>query len=262
MTAIILGAGYATRLYPMTLGAPKAMVRIGPTTLLDRIIDGLGPVERIIIISNSRFFLQFQEWLKGRSTPAPTTLWSDRTGSDADKLGAMADLARVILELNLMQEDLVVIAPDNLFSQPLSRFVEVCQAARLFTPIIGIYDVLFHERARQYGVVTLADHDPEPGPAERLVASVVEKPAHPSGTLVAVGLYYFPKFTVPLIPAYVDHGNPPDQPGRFIQWLCETKVVPVRAWPVPGLWFDIGSKESLNAANTVFKNEHPDTTGS
>lgn len=247
MTVIILGAGYATRLYPMTLGLPKALVEVGGITLIDRLLDGLGKVDRIIVLTNSRFFLHFTHWLRARPlSPEKVSVWTDGTNNDTDKLGAIADLATCIRECSV-DDDLIVLSADNVFSHPLSEFVEHCRFETPFTPIIGVYDVTSKERARNFGVVTLG------GLFGDLVVSVEEKPEHPTGTMVGVGLYYFPKFTVPLINAYIERGNNPDQPGRLIAFLCSIGIVPVRAWPVPGLWFDIGSKDSLNAANVIFK---------
>lgn len=246
MTIIFLGGGYATRLYPMTDGLPKGLLELNGHSLIDRILDGLGPAsaDRFILVTSLRFAWHWNIWAQHK----PVTVVCDLTTDDTNKLGAIADLAFALRQCSV-DDNVIVISPDNLFTAPLAPFAEMCDMARLYTPIIGTYDVGTKEKARQFGVVTLADHDPEPGPAERLVERVDEKPAEPSGTLVGVGLYYFPRMTVPLIHAYLEQGGNPDQPGRLFAWLCETNVVPVRAWPVPGQWLDIGSKEALDEAN-------------
>ena len=108
--------------------------------------------------------------------------------------------------------------------------------------MLGIYDTGSLDLAKKYGVVDLD--------RSGRVLSFTEKPEKPDTTLVGIALYYYPRATLPLIRQYVAEGNNTDQPGRLMQWLCPR--VPVHAWPVPGIWYDIGSKETLDEAGRIF----------
>ena len=131
-------------------------------------------------------------------------------------------------------------AGDNLFSEKLPAFGEFCRAKN--APVLGVYDVGSLEQAKKYGVVAL-DSDGK-------ITRFEEKPAQPASTLIGIALYYYPRATVPLIREYIAEGNNPDQPGRLIQWLYPR--LPVYTWTVPGLWYDIGSKETLEEASRIF----------
>ncbi len=236
MTIIILGGGYATRLYPLTLGKPKALTLVAGRTLLDRLLDGLGPVDHIILATSSRFFYVFSEWARSRPADAPVTVIADGTANDTDKLGATKELSFALEHAMSAVDDIIVVCPDNVFGMPLSQFVEVCRGRPY--PVIATYDVGQHSIAKNYGVLELD----ESGHA----INCVEKPESPASTVVGCGLYYYPRSTVPYVERYLLEGNNPDQPGRFVAWLCERAIV--QTWRVPGLWFDVGSKESLAEA--------------
>jgi glucose-1-phosphate thymidylyltransferase len=135
---------------------------------------------------------------------------------------------------------MVVVGGDNLFSQPLTDFGNFCLAKK--TPVLGIYDVGDLEQIKKYNALSLD--------AEGRIQFFEEKPQHPQSTLTGIALYYYPSATLPLIHQYVEEGNNPDQPGRLIQWLYPR--VPVHTWKVPGLWFDIGSRETLVEADQIF----------
>ena len=237
MTIIILGGGYATRLYPMTLGKPKALTLVAGRTLLDRLLDGLGPVDRIVLATSSRFFGAFSDWARGRPAAAPVTILNDRTADDTDKFGATKELSFALEHAMAGEDDIIVVCPDNAFGPPLSKFVDFCRGRPY--PVLATYDVGQLSLARNYGVLTL-DEDGH-------AINCVEKPESPASTVVGCGLYYYPRTTVPYVERYLLEGNNPDQPGRFVAWLCERAIV--QTWRVPGLWFDVGSKESLAEAN-------------
>jgi glucose-1-phosphate thymidylyltransferase len=139
-----------------------------------------------------------------------------------------------------VNDDLIVVAGDNLFSESLAAFGQFCREKN--APVLGVYDVGSLEQAKKYGVVTLD--------GTGRVSSFVEKPEKPASTLIGIALYFYPRATLPLIDQYVAEGNNPDQPGRLIQWLYPR--LPVYTWQVPGLWYDIGSKETLEEANRIF----------
>src|SRR5262245_41084274 len=176
MTAIILGGGFATRLYPLTLGQPKAMTKVAGRSLLDRLLDGLGPVDRIIIVTNSRFFGAFTEWMRERPHgPTKLSIINDQTADDTDKLGATKDLHYVLAAVMSGEDDIVVICPDNAFTSPLSAFVDFCYGRPC--PVVATYDVKDKALARNFGVIEMDEWD-------LTVAACQEKPDKPATTVV------------------------------------------------------------------------------
>ena len=133
-----------------------------------------------------------------------------------------------------------MVAGDNLFSEKLSAFGQFCREKN--APVLAVYDVGNLEEIKKYNAITLD--------AAGRITFFEEKPKNPTSTLTGIALYYYPKAALPLIKQYVAEGNNPDQPGRLIQWLYPR--LPVYTWTVPGLWYDIGSKETLEEANRIF----------
>jgi len=141
---------------------------------------------------------------------------------------------------NLTDEDLLVIAGDNLFQQPLSDFVN---AAKHSAATVAVHDVGNLEAMKKYGTVTVDKSG--------VITNFEEKPEKPKSTLAAVALYYYPRDVLPLFTTYLAAGNNPDQPGLFLQWLYTRK--PVNTFEIKGRWLDIGSKETLEEADKIFK---------
>jgi len=245
MKALILAAGYATRLHPLTLTQPKPLLHVAGKPMIEYVLDNITPIQgidQVFVVSNSRFIDPFQNWAalhRRKSLPYELTLIEDGSTDDSNRLGAIGDL-HLVLEKAHVQDDLIVVAGDNLFSQPLTGFGEACRARN--APVLGIYDVGSLDLARKYNNLEVED-------GGRLLR-FEEKPAHPASTLVGIALYYYPQHILPLIRQYVSEGNNPDQPGRLVQWMCPR--TPFFTWQVPGLWYDIGSKETLEEANRIF----------
>ena len=245
MKVLILAAGYATRLHPMTLTQPKPLLTVAGKPMVDYVLDNLAPIgdiDRVYIVTNAKFAGHFERWAANygaRKAPINFTVVNDGSTDDSNKLGAIGDL-NLVLQREKLDDDLIVVAGDNLFSQSLEGFGTVCRAAQ--GPVLGVYDVGSIDQAKKYGVVAV-DH-------AGVITSFVEKPAEPLSTLIGIALYYYPKATLPLIAKYLAEGNNPDQPGRLIQWLYPRQ--PVLTWTVPGIWYDIGSKETLEEANRIF----------
>lgn len=245
MNILILAAGYATRLYPLTLNKAKPLLEVAGKPMVEWVLDNLAPIpqiETIYIVTNNKFAADFQAWADGYNTRQPKLRFkivNDGSSSDADKLGAIGDIRLVIEREGLESHDLCVVAGDNLFSQPLEGFAAFAQghAATLAT-----YDVGDLEAIKKYNDLTLDE--------EGRIVSFEEKPANPTGTITGIALYYFARSTVSMFETYIQEGNNPDQPGRFIQWLY--RRVPVHTYPIGGTWFDIGSKETLEEANEIF----------
>ena len=167
------------------------------------------------------------------------TIVNDGSTDDTNKLGAIGDI-HYVLQTQNVQDDLIVVAGDNLFSEKLTDFGRVCRARN--TPVLALYDVGNLEQIKKYNSVSVD--------AAGQITFFEEKPKHPTSTLTGIALYYYPKHTLPLIQQYMAEGNNPDQPGRLVQWLYPR--TPVYTWRVPGTWFDIGSKETLAEANEIF----------
>ena len=129
---------------------------------------------------------------------------------------------------------------DNLFSEDLQEFGEFCRTKN--APVLGVYDVGDLNEIRKYNAIDIDETG--------RITFFEEKPAQPKSTLTGIALYYYPKSVLPLIRQYISEGNNPDQPGRLVQWMYSR--VPFYTWKVPGIWFDVGSKETLEEANLVF----------
>jgi glucose-1-phosphate thymidylyltransferase len=242
MNVVLLAAGYATRLYPLTLTQPKTLLPVAGKPMIDYVLDSLAAIDgvsRVHVVVNDKFAGHFRKWADHRSGSVPLNLVNDGSTSDTGRLGAIADL-QLVIDREHIADDLVVAAGDNLFSRPLDGFIRFCREKN--APVLAVYDVGTLDQARKYGVVGL-------DPAGRVI-SFIEKPAVPASTLVGTALYYFPASVLPLLRRYIAEGNNADQPGRFIQWLHGQ--TPVYTWSVPGTWYDIGSKEALEEANRIF----------
>jgi glucose-1-phosphate thymidylyltransferase len=245
MKIVILAAGYATRLYPLTLNCPKPLLDVAGKPMIDHVLDNLAPIsglDRVCLVTNAKFAAQFQQWAESyRSAKAKLdfTVINDGSTDDSNKLGAIGDL-HLVLTRERIDDDIIVVAGDNLFSEPLEAFGAFCRKQK--APVLGVYDVGSLQEAQKYGVVKLG--------AEGTLLSFEEKPKKPASTLIGIALYFYPRATLPLIKQYVAEGNNPDQPGRLVQWLYPR--TPVYTWKVPGLWYDIGSKETLAEANRIF----------
>jgi glucose-1-phosphate thymidylyltransferase len=245
MKVIILAAGYATRLYPLTLTQPKPLLPVAGQPMIDYVLDNLAPIgaiDRIYVVTNAKFAGHFQQWSTDyRATKAKLnfTIVNDRSTDDTNKLGAIGDIHFVLTSQNVT-DDIIVVAGDNLFSEKLSDFGRFCREKN--APVLAVYDVGNLEEIKKYNAINL-DGDGR-------ITFFEEKPKNPTSTLTGIALYFYPKATLPLIKQYIAEGNNPDQPGRLVQWLYQR--LPVYTWKVPGLWYDIGSKESLEEANRIF----------
>ncbi len=247
MKAIILAAGYATRLYPLTKTTPKPLLPVAGKPMLEHVLGSLAPIreiDRIYIVTNDKFAEQFHRWANNRRARQPQlelTIVNDGSTDDTNKLGAIGDL-HLVLTRERIDDDILIVAGDNLFSESLAGFGQFCRTHQ--SPVLGLYDVRDLEKMSRFGAAHID--------GEGRIISFEEKPKRPTTTLASAGLYYYPRAILPRIHEYIAEGNNPDQPGKFVQWLFQR--VPFYAWKVPGLWFDIGSKEMLEEANRVFGN--------
>jgi glucose-1-phosphate thymidylyltransferase len=248
MNALILAAGYATRLYPLTLKKAKPLLVVGGKPIIEWVVDnlaGIPDLETIYVVTNDKFAGDFQAWSehyqsRKRGTEFKFKIINDGSKSDEDKLGAIGDINFVVTRENLSQSNLLVVAGDNLLAESLANFVEF---ARGTDATVAVYDVGDAEAIKKYGNITVD--------ADGIITRFQEKPEKPQGTLAAVAVYYYSPAVLSLLTTYLAAGNNPDQPGRFVQWLYTRK--PVKTFLIKGKWLDIGSKETLESADKILR---------
>ena len=245
MNILVLAAGYATRLYPLTLNKAKPLLDVAGKPMLEWVLDNLAPIPDIgtvYIVTNNKFAADFQTWADGYNQQGARLRFkivNDGSTNDQDKLGAIGDINLVVDREGLDKQDLLVVAGDNLFSEPLEKFAEFAKGKEA---TLATYDVGDLEAIKKYNSLTLDD--------QGCITAFEEKSQTPTSTVTGIALYYFSAATVKMFDRYIKEGNNPDQPGRFIQWLYPR--LPVHTFPIPGTWFDIGSKETLEEANGIF----------
>jgi glucose-1-phosphate thymidylyltransferase len=236
---LVLAAGYATRLYPLTLDRPKALLDVAGRPMLEHVLERLVSIPELdatYVVTNSKFAPHFAEW--ERSSAFEATVIDDGTTDDENKRGAIGDIVYV-LDREGVEDDLVVVAGDNLFSESLEGFGRA--AVEREAPLLAVYDVGDLEAIRRYNAIEVD--------AVGRITFFEEKPAEPRSTLTGIALYFYPRATLELVHRYVAEGNNPDQPGRLVQWLYPR--TDFYTWRVPGVWYDVGSKESLEEADRV-----------
>jgi len=238
--AIVLAAGYATRLYPLTLDQPKHLLEVGGRPILERLLGQLAAIEsleRVYIITNAKFAGRFREFAESWAGTPEVVVVDDGTTSEADKLGAIGDLALVIRRAAL-DDDLLVAAGDSVFSDGgLEEFVRF--GLDRDAPVIAASELGDLEAIKAYSAIATDS-------GGRIVA-FEEKPAEPKSSLAGIALYFYPRSALPLVGQYLAEGNNPDQPGRLVEWMYER--TPFYVWQVPGRWYDIGSPETLEQAD-------------
>jgi glucose-1-phosphate thymidylyltransferase len=245
MKLIILGAGYATRLYPLTLNQPKPLLTVAGKPMIEHVIDNLAPIKdinRVYVVTNAKFADHFQRWAdsyRANRNGLDFTIVNDNSTDDSNKLGAIGDLYLVMTQEQI-DDDIIVVAGDNLFSQTLAAFGEFCRQKN--APVLAVYDVGSIDEIKKYNSIEVDESGK--------ITFFEEKPAHPRSTLTGIALYYYPQHMLRMIRQYIEEGNNPDQPGRLVQWLYTR--VPFYTWQVPGVWYDVGSKETLEEANRIF----------
>ena len=241
--AVILVAGYATRLFPLTENKPKALLEFWGKPILNYIFDNMDKIDEIdevYIVSNSRFYNNFSEWAKTLSTSKVIHVVDDGTDSDSNKLGAIGDL-NMLLNSHKIDDDMMVLLGDNLFTYSLLEFYKYFK--KVNADCVCVKHVKELEELQRIGVVELAD--------DQKVISFEEKPKVPKSDLGAFGAYIYKKETIPLVKRYVDEGNNVDAPGNLPAWLCKRQDV--YAYVFEGECFDIGTVASYKEVQENYK---------
>ncbi|WP_435335251.1 sugar phosphate nucleotidyltransferase [Haloarchaeobius sp. TZWWS8] len=232
MKAVVLAGGYATRLWPITKDRPKMFLPIGDSTVIDQIFAELeedARIDEVFVSTNEKFAPEFERHLAESEFEKPKLSIEDTSAED-EKFGVVGALAQLV-DREGVDEDLLVIAGDNLISFDVSDFIDFFEAKD--APTLAAYDVGSRQLAKSYGLVELE--------GDRIV-DFQEKPDDPNSTLVSIACYAFTADTVGLLEEYLAGDNNPDEPGWFVQWLQNREAT--FAYTFEGAWFDIGTPES------------------
>lgn len=243
MKAVILAAGYAMRLRPLTLDTPKPLLEIGGRKIIDRIIDKISNIrelDSVYVVTNSRFFKYFESWRKRSNFKDRISVIDDGTTSNETRLGAIRDLEYAIRKKGV-HDDLLVVAGDNLFEFDIADFLKFARVNSDGVSI-ALYDIKDRNLARNFGVVKV-DEDCR-------VISFDEKPEKPESSLVSTGIYYFHKDKIDLIENYVKGEDTIDAPGYYIKWLSAAGAV--YGFTFKEDWYDIGNIESYKTADRLY----------
>jgi len=239
--ALLLAGGYATRLRPLTDRLAKPLLPVGGKPMVDWIVDRIaeaGIADELHLVTNAVYASEFERWAAARDV----TVWNDGTSSNDDRLGAIGDVRFAIEQGGLADDDLLVIAADNLFEFSLRDYVSFWQGKGIGSAI-AVHRLAEPSMASLYGVVELDQDD--------RVIGMEEKPEHPRSDLASTATYLLHRDHLSILERYLDDGNPPDPPGRFFAWLYPRE--PLYGFRFPEPWFDIGDPEQLLEADNRYR---------
>ena len=241
MKCLILAAGYATRLYPLTENFPKPLLPVQDKSILDWLIDDmdtLGEIDEYVVISNHKFAHHFDAWAKTKTQKV--TVVDDGTSSNETRLGAVKDIQYAIDKLGL-DDDMLVIAGDNLLDFSLTKFIQYAKEKNT-SCIMRFYEPS-EKKLVKCGVVTIDENDK--------ILEMTEKSPTPATHWCCPPFYYYTKEDAKLVQKGIDSGCGVDAPGSYIAWLC--KQTTVHAMEMPGKRYDIGNLESYEAVPKEYK---------
>ncbi len=241
MNTIILAGGFGTRLYPLTLGKPKALLDIGGKYLLEHLMENVAKTkpDSVLIVTNNRFYEQFVYWKSFQKYVFPIHILNNGINSNDERNGAVLDLYYAVCDSRVRGSEYLVLASDNYFDYPLNHFI--LQALHhLPKPVLACYDIKNIEQAKKYGVIEMNE--------DHIITSFDEKPRAPKSTLVSAGVYLLPKEIPFMIYKYLKiYKHEPDRIGDFITWLY--RMVPTVAMRIEGIWKDIGDMQTYSELN-------------
>jgi len=239
MKAVILAAGYATRLHPLTINTSKCLLEIGGKPVISHLVEKLNELalEEIIVVTNDRFYRDFLEWASIINSKNTIKIINDGSTCNENRLGGIKDM--LLAAEKFPAEKHLFIAGDNIFSFSLKEFFE--EALKINKPLIGVYDIGSLEKAKNFGVVQLENNK---------IVSFEEKPSMPKSTLISTLIYSIPNAKFYLEEFLNEEKNNNDAPGYFIKWLLNKTTC--FAYVFSGKWYDIGNKETLEEARLNF----------
>jgi len=241
MKCLILAAGYATRLYPLTENFPKPLLKVGQKTILDWLVDDIhscGLVDEYVVISNHKYAHHFETWAKEKQQKI--TVVDDGTSSNETRLGAVRDIQFAIEALKL-DDEMLVIAGDNVLDFSLTKFIRYAWQKK--TSCIMRYYEPSQQRLTKCGVVEIDDTD--------RILSMEEKPARPKSNWCCPPFYFYTREDARLVAKGIAAGCGTDAPGSYIAWL--STQTPVHAMEMPGRRYDIGNLESYETVQKEYK---------
>ena len=246
MVCIILAAGYATRLYPLTENKPKPLLEIGGRTILDMLIDNVDSTlcaDEYVIVSNHKFYRHFTEWAKGKTQKI--TVIDDGTNSNEERLGAVRDMLLAVEKLGI-DDDIFVAAGDNVLDFSLNDFVDYAKSRD--TSCVMRYYEPDKAKISRSGCLVIDENEK--------VLLMQEKPENPASEWCCPPFYYYKSDDLNLIRESVDGGCPSDSPGGLVEWLCVRTVI--HAYEMNGKRYDIGNLESYRNAISLFSERQGD----
>ena len=242
MKCIFLCAGYATRLFPLTENFPKALLKVGGRALLDYILDevnSLDEIDEIYLVTNAKYTPHFESWAKAKNNIKPITVINDGTYRHDDRLGAIGDINFTIEKCNI-NDDVLIIAGDNLFTFKLREFVDFYKAKN--APSVCVREETDINLLKRVGVAVLDDSNK--------ILDFEEKPAEPKSKYAVYAEYIYPKEILPVFKEYLAEGNSNDAPGNFVAYLY--KKMPTYAYPFKGECYDVGTHDALAYVNEIY----------
>ena len=249
MKCLILAAGYATRLYPLTENFPKPLLAVGEKTILDWLVDDIvttGKIDEFVVISNHKFARHFQEWakekeflLKQSSNPCRFTVVDDGTSTNETRLGAVRDIQFAVDKCNI-DDDMLVIAGDNILDFSFAEFLAFAEEKG--TSCVMCHEENVLEKQQKTAIITKNENG--------LITSYEEKPKEPKGNLAVPPFYFYRAWDAKRIPEALEKGCNADAPGSFAAWLSHQ--TDVHAWEMPGKRYDIGDVKSYEYVKSVF----------
>ena len=241
MKCLILAAGYATRLYPLTENFPKPLLEVGGKTILDWLVEDMdttGLIDEYVVISNHKFAHHFETWAATR--PQKITVVDDGTSTNETRLGAVKDIQFAIDQLKL-DDDMLVIAGDNVLDFSLTKFIDYARSKQASCTMR--YYEADEKKLLKSGVVTVDESDK--------ILNMTEKSPTPETHWVSPAFYYYTKEDAKLVQTGIDSGCGVDAPGSFIAWLSQKTAV--YAMQMPGDRYDVGNLESYQTIKSTYK---------
>jgi glucose-1-phosphate thymidylyltransferase len=239
--ALLLAAGYATRLRPLTDEIAKPLLQIGGRPMIDWILDRIeaaGEIDGVHVVTNAVYAGAFEHWAAHNGV----VVHNDGTTSNEDRLGAIGDILFAVREGGLGEAGVLVIAADNLFEFSLADYLAFWRG-KGGGSAIAVHELADPALGSLYGIVELAP--------DGRVLGMEEKPEHPRTNLASTATYLFSAGHLALIGRYLEEGNLPDPPGRFLTWLCERE--PVYGFRFNEAWLDIGDRAQLLEADNRYR---------
>lgn len=242
MKCILLCAGYATRLFPLTENFPKALLKVGGKSIIDYALDKVNEIveiDEIYLVTNAKYTPHFEKWAEEKNNVKPIKVFNDGTTSNDDRLGAIGDI-QFTIDKACIDDDILVLATDNLFEFKLTDFNEFYKTKN--APCVCVKKEEDRELLKRLGVALLDE--------EMKILNFEEKPAEPKSNFSVYAEYIYPRNVIPMIKQYLEEGNSCDAPGNLVAYLYQK--MPMYAYAFEGPCYDIGTHEALAEVNEIY----------